>query len=143
MIVRIAAPDDLPLLRQVADGVFDDAVVPSAAVAFLGSDRHHLAIAVEHDRVIGMASAVHYVHPDKPAPELWINEVGVADSAQGRGVGRLLVDALAARGRALGCATMWVLTSRDNAAARALYAGRGGRLHPDETLMYEWDLRVG
>jgi hypothetical protein len=35
-------------------------------------------MATAGDTVVGFASAVHYVHPDK-APELWINEVGVAE----------------------------------------------------------------
>ena len=54
---------------------------------FLADSRHHLAVAVDEGRVVGMASAVHYVHPDKP-PELWINEVGVAPTHRGLGIGR-------------------------------------------------------
>ena len=36
-------------------------------------------------------SAVHYVHPDKLRPELWINEVGVAASHRRRGLGTRLL----------------------------------------------------
>ena len=73
-----------------------------------------------------MASAVHYVHPDKP-PDLWINEVGVASSHRGRGIGQALLATLFEHGRALGCAEAWVLTDEENAAARRLYARAGGR----------------
>ena len=31
---------------------------------------------MDEEQIVGFASAVHYVHPDKP-PELWINEMGV------------------------------------------------------------------
>jgi aminoglycoside 6'-N-acetyltransferase I len=68
---------------------------------------------------------VHYVHPDKP-PELWVNEVGVAPSHQGHGIGRSLLRALFAHGRALGCAEAWLGTEESNAAARRLYASVGG-----------------
>jgi ribosomal protein S18 acetylase RimI-like enzyme len=72
-----------------------------------------------------LASGVTYVHPDKPA-ELFINEVGVAPTHWRRGLGRGALGALLAHGRALGCATAWVLTDRDNTAAKALYARLGG-----------------
>ncbi len=72
-----------------------------------------------------MASAVHYVHPDKP-PELWVNEVGVATMHHRRGVATSLLRALFDRGRALGCAEAWVLTDDDNGPARRLHAGVGG-----------------
>src|SRR4051812_40233519 len=47
--------------------------------------------------VVGMASGVHYVHPDRD-PELFVNEVGVAETHRGRGVGRRLVAPLLAVG---------------------------------------------
>ena len=72
-----------------------------------------------------MASAVHYVHPDK-RPQLWINEVGVAPSHQRRGLARAILERLKALGRELGCTEAWVLTDEDNAAARATYASAGG-----------------
>lgn len=53
-----------------------------------------------------MASGIVYVHPDKPLQlfvQLFVNEVGVAGHAQGRGIGKRLVQALLERGRELGC----------------------------------------
>ena len=82
--------------------------------------------------MVGMASGVHYVHPDK-APELWINEVGVAPTHEGRGIGRQLLRALFAHGRALGCTEAWLGTEPDNARARRLYAAVGGQ---EETMVY-------
>jgi ribosomal protein S18 acetylase RimI-like enzyme len=73
-----------------------------------------------------MASGVHYIHPDK-APELWVNEVGVAPSHQGRGIGRRVLGVLLHHGRALGCGEAWLLTDDANAAARRMYAAAGGR----------------
>jgi ribosomal protein S18 acetylase RimI-like enzyme len=79
------------------------------------------------------------VHPDKPR-ELWVNEVGVAPTHQGRGVGRRVLDALLARGRAVGCRSAWVLTSVDNEPARRLYASSGGAEADERPVMVEFPL---
>ena len=102
IIIRVLGPDDTAVLEQVAVDVFDNEVDPRWSAEFLADPRHHLAVALDDGQVVGMASAVHYVHPDKP-PELWINEVAVAPSHHHRGIGRQLLDALFARGRTLGC----------------------------------------
>ena len=123
--VRLLQAADARLLGAVADDVFDKPVRPDQARAFLADPRHHIAAALDDGRVVGFASAVHYLHPDKP-PELWINEVGVASDHQRRGVGRALIDCLLGHARRLGCAEAWVLTEPDNTAARALYRAAGG-----------------
>ena len=123
--VRILGRDELALLDAVAVEVFDGPVDRRWAAEFLADPRHHLAVAVAEGVVVGMASGVHYVHPDKP-PELWVNEVGVAPQHQNRGIGSRLLRALFARGRELGCSSAWVGTELDNAAARGLYRAVGG-----------------
>jgi len=123
--IRILGAGDEPVLANVAWGVFDHSVDPRRTAEFLADPRHHLAVAVEDGRVVGFASAVHYVHPDKPA-ELWINEVGVAATHRGRGLGKDLLRALLGVGRQLECRQAWVLTDRSNAPAMRLYADVGG-----------------
>lgn len=124
--IRVLGPADHARLGDVAPDVFDGPVDPRWAAEFLADERHHLAVALDGGRVVGMASAVHYVHPDK-GPELWINEVGVTPSHRTRGVGTALLEALFERGRARGCAEAWVLTEEENEAARRLYASVGGK----------------
>ena len=123
--IRVLGPGDEALLSDAVPGVFDHAVVPALAREFLADPRHHIAVAVVDGRVVGFASAVHYVHPDKPA-ELWINEVGLALAFRRRGLGRQLLQTLFRLGTALGCAEAWVLTDRANLGAQALYASVGG-----------------
>lgn len=113
------------MLDRVAPGVFDNPVDPRWTAEFLADPRHHMAVALLDGEVVGMASGVHYVHPDK-APELWVNEIGVAPNHQGRGLGRRLLAALFARGRELGCSEAWVGTEHGNIAARRMYAAVGG-----------------
>ena len=122
------------VLDRVADDVFDHPVHPRWRDEFLADPRHHLAVAIDDDMVVGMASGVHYVHPDKP-PELWVNEVGVAPTHRERGIGTALLRALFARGRALGCVDAWVLTDGGKPAARRLFAGVGGVEAPERPVM--------
>lgn len=126
------------LLDRVAAEVFDGPIERARAVEFAADSRHHLALALDADLVVGMASGVHYVHPDKP-PELWINEVGVAPTHQGHGIGKRLVARLLAHGRALGCGQAWVLTEHTNGAAQRLYAASGG-VRVDDPVLYEFHL---
>ena len=83
-MIKLLGRGDADVLRNAAPGVFDDSLIPSATEEFLADERHHLAVAIDGDVVIGFASAVHYVHPDKPNPEMWINEVGVASKRESR-----------------------------------------------------------
>ena len=130
--IRILGAADQGILDNVAAGVFDKPINQDWTAEFLADPRHHLVVAVEDGQVIGMATAVNYLNPDKPS-ELWINEVGVAPTHQRRGIGRLLMSALMAHGRALGCSEAWVLTDTGNAAARRLYATAGGREDSHDT----------
>ena len=129
------------MLRHVAPGVFDGPVDPRWTAEFLADPRHHLAVALDAGQVVGMASAVHYLHPDK-APQLWINEVGVAPTHQGHGLGRRLIEALLALGRTVGCTEAWVLTDdQENRAAHALYLSAGGQPTPEGSVtMYTFAL---
>jgi aminoglycoside 6'-N-acetyltransferase I len=137
--IRDLGPGDERVLRRVAPGVFDHDVDPALAAEFLRDPRHHLVVAVEDGLVVGFASGVHYVHPDKPA-ELWINEVGVAPTHQRQGLGKRLLQALFARGRALGCREAWVLTSPANGPAVRLYEAVGGVDLADPPVMFTFRL---
>ena len=123
--ITLLGPGDEARLRNVLPGVFDLPLRDSLVREFLHDSRHHLAVALDDDRVIGIASAVHYLHPDKD-PELWINEVAVAPEYRGRGLGKRLIQALLQLAGELGCREAWVLTEADNNAAQALYASAGG-----------------
>jgi aminoglycoside 6'-N-acetyltransferase I len=136
---RILNAGDAAVLDRVADGVFDGAIQPTLAQEFLGDLRHHLAVAIDDGIVVGFASGVHYVHPDKPA-ELWINEVAVAPTHLRRGVAQSLLRLLFDTGRALGCGQAWVLTDRDNTAAMRLYASLGGDPGTREHVMFDFRL---
>jgi ribosomal protein S18 acetylase RimI-like enzyme len=130
--IRFLGPADAAILASVAPEVFDNDIDPRWTAEFLADPRHHIAVALAQEQVVGMATAVHYIHPDK-GPELWINEVAVAPSFRNQGIGKQLIAMLLSRGRALGCTEAWLGTEESNTAARRLYAAVGG---VEETMVY-------
>ena len=138
-IIRLLGPGDASVLDNVAPSVFDNAIDPRWTAEFLSDPRHHLAMAIDEDWVVGMASGVHYVHPDK-APQLFINEIAVAPLYQGQGIGRRLMERLLDRGRELGCRGAWLGTERSNTAARRCYAAAGGVEEPGDGVGFVIDL---
>jgi GNAT superfamily N-acetyltransferase len=138
--IRLLQSGDEAVLQSVAPDVFDDAIDPAAAAEFLADSRHHIAVAMANGLVIGFVSAVHHVHPDKPQPELWINEVGVAETHRGQGIARRLMEAVLNDAQRLGCTLAWVLTHRSNNAAMRLYASCGGIEADEDAVMFEFKL---
>lgn len=137
--VQLLAAGEEATLERVAAGVFDRPVVPGQVRELLADRRHHLAVALDGGLVVGMASAIDYLHADKPA-ELWIDEVGVAASHRGRGIGRRLLMALFEVGRTAGCRQAWVLAEQGNRAARRLYRAVGGVETSREQVLVEFAL---
>ena len=138
MEIRVLGPGDDHVLARVALEVFDHEPLPTLISEFLEDRRHHLVVALDDGLVVGFASGVHYVHPDKP-PELWINEVGVAPSHQRRGLGHQILRAMLRLGTELGCREAWVLTNRSNLPAMRLYTAVGGTEAAEETVMFTFD----
>jgi ribosomal protein S18 acetylase RimI-like enzyme len=122
---------------KAAERLFDDLVDLDATRRFLGDSANHLLIAYVDDMPAGFVSGTELVHPDKSAPELFLNELGVDEAYRGRGIGKALVARLWELGRSRGCTGMWVLTDDANVAAQRVYAGAGGVRTADQ-LMFEW-----
>jgi ribosomal protein S18 acetylase RimI-like enzyme len=138
--IKLLHRGDAHVLTSVALDVFDDALDPAATAMFLADSRHHLAVALDDGVVVGFASAVTYVHPDKPQPELWINEVGVAPTHQRRGIGRLVLEALLDVARREHCSEAWVLADRSNTGAQRFYASLGAERAREDAVMFTFPL---
>jgi len=134
--IKVLQPGDDRVLMNAAAGLFDHPVDPKLTKEFLEDPRHHIAVAIDDGVVVGFATGVHYIHPDK-APELWVNEVSIAPTHQRRGLGKAVLRALFEVGKSHHCTAAWVLTHRSNPDAIALYSSVGG------TEGAEGDLVVG
>ena len=138
--IRRLGAGDRAVLDDVDPDAFDGPVVRRWAEAVLSAPNHHLVVALDGTRVVGMASAVHFAQPDK-APVLYVDEVGTADAYRRRGVASALMDAVLGHARTLGCTEAWLLTEADNAPARAFYAATGWREEPGRPVHFTFPLR--
>ena len=130
--IKVLQRGDETILMNIAPEVFDNPINMEFTKEFLADPRHHIAVAIDDGLVVGFASGVHYIHPDK-LPELWINEVGLAPTHRRRGLGKAVLKALLEVGRVHNCTTAWVLTYRTNVAAMALYSSLGGTEGADDS----------
>ncbi len=120
-----------------AGHLFDSAPTPAWSQAFLAAPGHHLLMAFEDDRAVGMVTGVEMTMPDK-GTEMFLYELAVADDAQGKGIGTALARALADLAIQLGCYDMWVLTDHDNLPALGAYR-RSGAATTEPTTLLLWD----
>jgi GNAT superfamily N-acetyltransferase len=139
VLIRRLGRGDASLLERVAPDVFGHPLDAQLGAAFLADPRQHLVVALAGAQVVGFASAVHCVHPDKPA-ELFVNAMRVSPRYRRRGIARRLLAVLIEHGRSLGCAQGWAATEAGNAAARALFAGAGGCECAEPFVMVSFDL---
>ena len=137
-IRRLGPGDDA--LVVAAEHLFDGPARPDATARFLAEPGHHLLVAYDGERPVGMVTGVETTHPDK-GTEMFLYELAVDEADRGRGIGRALVRALADVARAAGCYGMWVLTDDDNPAAVRAYTAAGGALEP-LTRLIAWTFRA-
>ena len=137
--IKLLQKGDEEVLENVAADVFDHAINEQWSNAFLNSSHHHLVVALDGKVVVGMATAVHYYHPDK-APALWLNEVGVASSYRRQGLGKQMLTALFKEGQRHGCQEAWILTERSNPDAMRFYESFHNVDQPDDSVMYTFYL---
>lgn len=132
-------PDDLGLITDAGEGVFDNPINDEMARKFLADPRHHVVGAISSNRLVGVVTAVEYYHLDKSHVEFWVNEVTVALSARGKGIGKELLKSALEIWQNIGCAEAWTLTEAENTAANGLYSGISDE-SPDDQVMFTFDL---
>ncbi len=136
--IRAVGPADRALFKRVAPEVFDGAVMPERLASYLTAADHLMVLALRDGEVVGQVAAVIHRHPDMP-DELYVDNLGVTPALQRQGIGRRLMDAVFALGRARGCEEAWVATEVDNRPARALYT-RLGPVEDEPVAFYLYEL---
>jgi len=122
---RVTAAD-AGLFADIATDVFDEPITADRLSAYLEAPGHLMVLALLDGVVVGQASAVIHMHPDK-ARELYVDEVGTASSHLRQGIATGMLKELFAWGRELGCSEAWLGTELDNYAAISLYRGFKGK----------------
>jgi ribosomal protein S18 acetylase RimI-like enzyme len=139
MNIRVLGEGDDSAVTD-ASHLFDRSADPVATRRFLAEPGHHLLVAYDNaERPVGFVTGIETTHPDK-GTEMFLYELGVDEPARRQGIGRALVEALAALARERGCYGMYVLTDDDNVAAMATYRSAGAG-NASQQVMLEWDLR--
>ncbi|MDO2936188.1 GNAT family N-acetyltransferase [Paeniglutamicibacter sulfureus] len=130
-------PPTNPSELVAASELFDFPVSEHGAREFLAMPGHRLLLARTADgTAVGFVSGVVMRHPDKQ-PEMFVYELGVAESHRRRGIAAALLRALALEALALGCTGMWTGTERGNVAALATYGSLGATVD-DESVFIQW-----
>ena len=129
-----ATADDLPLieplLAELIGAVADKEGLDAGHAVdncrdMIEDPAHHVLLAKDKDDVLGLVSLGTRRTILHASPSGLIDEMVVAERGQGRGIGRLLLEAAVDKCRAIGCGEIEVATEKSNTKARAFYRNCG------------------
>jgi len=121
---RMQAGDE-PMFERIAPEVFDEPINADWLATYLATPGHLMLLAFDEATIVGQCTGVIQRHPDKPH-ELFVDELGTAETHRRQGIGSKLLAAMLDWGRELGCGEAWLTTDLDNEPAKALYSKLGG-----------------
>jgi GNAT superfamily N-acetyltransferase len=137
MRIVLLKPGDEALLRAATRllNEEDDAVAQSRATALLAEPTYVMVVALNDAGQIMGRIYGHVLHRHTQS-DLLLYEVDVDALHQRKGAAHAMLEFLRALCRERGYGEMWVLTEENNAPARALYEGAGGKLEGSPACMY-------
>jgi len=133
VVVRPVAADDLgqwlPLWAaynafygRSGPTALPDPVTRTAWSRFLDPDEPMHALVAESDgRLLGLAHHLFHRATNRIEPSCYLQDLYVSDAARGRGIGRRLIEHVAAHAREAGAGRLYWQTHGSNATAMALY----------------------
>lgn len=134
--IRSLGPEDAFVLDRVRDDLFDNAIEPSRAWAFLATRVNVLVVALDAGEVIGFVYGTTMLRVDKPT-SFYVDEIAVHDDYRRKGIGKRLLQRISEEARERGCESLWLGTEGDNAPARGLYDALDGEA-TEHVAVYEW-----
>ena len=111
---------NIDILNNYDEDIFDEKIDSRRLTAMLKEQNNILLVAINEGIVIGQVLAVIHRHPDKPT-ELYIDDLGVSEKFQRRGIATRLLEQLYIIGVERGCEEIWVATEPDNEPAIKFY----------------------
>ena len=111
---------NMDVLNNYDEDIFDEKIDTYRLAAMLKERNNILLVAVNEGVVIGQILAVIHRHPDKPT-ELYIDDLGVSEKFQRRGIATRLIEQLYIIGMDRGCEEIWVATEPENEPAIKFY----------------------
>jgi aminoglycoside 3-N-acetyltransferase I len=132
---RLRAGDEEPV-REVAQWLKGADIPSDRAAAFLANDANYLIVAEVSGKIIGVVLAYRLERIDHPSGQLFVYDVEVAESHRRRSVGRALMGHVRDIVEREQLKEAFVLTTRDNAAAIALYSSTGAIADDEEGVVF-------
>jgi aminoglycoside 6'-N-acetyltransferase I len=111
---------NMDILNNYDEDIFDEKIDTYRLAAMLKERNNILLVAVNEGVVIGQVLGVIHRHPDKPT-ELYIDDLGVSETFQRRGIATRLLEQLYIIGIDRGCDEVWVATEPENEPAIKFY----------------------
>jgi len=127
--IKAVGAGDKALFERIADDVFDHAPTDTRLAAYFATPAHAMWVGLDGDLVVAQGRSIRLHHPDM-APELFIENLGVAPAYRRRGIATRLMREMFRWGAEQGCETMWVGTESVNDGALAFYRTLGLREEP-------------
>ena len=113
--------------REGATALPDEVTHATWSRFFDAHEPVHALVAASAGRVLGLAHYLFHRSTIQVAPTCYLQDLYTLAEARGRGVGRALVEAVAERARAAGCARVYWHTQETNRVAMRLYDQVGER----------------
>jgi aminoglycoside 6'-N-acetyltransferase I len=138
--IRRLNESDAALGARIAFVFAGNAVSEEHVARFLSNPGNYLIAALADGEPAGFLSAHALARFKDYRTKLFIYEVDVLPAFQQQGIGKGLVNAILDIGRTEGVDTAFVLTSRSNDAANALYSATGGVYENGDDMMFVYHL---
>ena len=132
---RLRAGDEEPV-REVAQWLKGADMPSDRAAAFLANDANYPIVAEVSGKIIGVVLAYRLDRIDDPSGQLFVYDVEVAESHRRRRVGRALMGHVRDVVEREQLKEAFVLTTRDNPAAMALYSSTGAIANDEEEVLF-------
>ncbi|MDX8518052.1 GNAT family N-acetyltransferase [Mesorhizobium dulcispinae] len=133
---RSATPADAAAIKVVVHAAYAKWVpvigrepLPTCADYDKALNEHQFELAIEGGRIVGLIETM--AHDD----HIWIENVAVAPEAQGRGIGRKLLDSAERKAVEAGCRELRLLTNGAFEANVRLYRKHGYAVDREEPFM--------
>jgi ribosomal protein S18 acetylase RimI-like enzyme len=134
-IRRLRSGDDATACA-VATTFKASAVPRSRAGKFLANSANYLVVADVDGDPVGFLIAYRLERLDRPAPQLFVYEIGVAPEYQRRHIGTRLMEFVRGVVETEVFMEAFVFTSRSNEAAVGLYRETGGQVEDDMGVLF-------
>ena len=150
--VERLAPKDVARASALFTAILDEDWLPEGVPAedhirrALADNTSVFVVAsVEEDGVssdVGFAMAFRLLSPLKPHAEAYLDDVFVAETHRGRGIGKALVEAVKTHMSAAYVPVLWIATDADNEEMTGLMDSQEGSERTDDVVHYALELPV-